>query len=318
MQNVITIDWLSFTIKDYSVYMIIEILGLDKNDFQYEKGKRGYKHSMIYDNIRICYDDNRPEVWCEMSGNGCRIYEHFGDNEWINLFNTLYSECANFTRIDVAYDDYNGVLPLEKIDKALNEGKYTTTVKNININKSLNGDGYTAYIGSRSSLALHRIYDKAAEQRVKDIIPHWIRWEIQLRDDKANEFVKHICKIPRKIENEYFGIIAKTIIFPHKWYDEFIGNVEKVSLYTRKQLNTNMSKIYEYLSIQCGRSIETYINAFGIDALKQLIKDLPTKKSKRYDNAVEANKEDMKNLWFDVNNINALIGAVDLAVLVGE
>lgn len=66
----------------------------------------------------------------------------------------------------------------------------------------LSSKGSTVQIGSPQSKVVIRIYDKAAERHC-EAGTHWIRVEIQLRDDRAIQFTK----IPLSIGESFSGVL---------------------------------------------------------------------------------------------------------------
>ena len=87
------------------------------------------------DHISIHYN-GRPDmpVWLEMSGQGCRVYETYGNNDWFGLcYFVLTNENAKMTRIDIAYDDFNGLLDLDLIEKDVSTGSWVARCKKISV-----------------------------------------------------------------------------------------------------------------------------------------------------------------------------------------
>lgn len=315
MQNTLSIDWLTYTVKEYSAKDVAEMLCIPMCKFEQGRGLFGYKKCYEYDDIKICYDTNRPEIMCYMTGNGCRIYENFGGGDWSSLFYLLGDIGANITRLDLAYDDYNGVLNLKQIDEDIKYQNFNAKVKTIRVNEDVigNSGAYTAYIGSRQSLCMHRIYNKAVEQGVTDRIPHWVRWELEIKQEKATEVIQ-LYNQGYTLNHIFMGVIKDTIQFNSKWYDEFINDAEKCILHAKKKPKTSVESIYNYLNKQCGRAIEVYINLFGIEGLQQLIKDLTTKKAKRYTDTENLYRKIRFDEMFENQDYftEMLMGAVDI------
>ena len=66
--------------------------------------------------------------------------------------------------------------------------------------------GETLYIGSKKSDAYVRIYNKGLEQKVD---MDWVRWEIQLRDERASAFLTW-CYIVKtmKIQSPLLSLVC--------------------------------------------------------------------------------------------------------------
>ena len=129
--NKILIDYFSFTIRDVEAEDIITMLGLDGVAFIDNYGSKGYHHRYYYDGVSILFG-GREEVWCEMSGQGCRVYETYGNNDWFGLaYQILVNDNAHMTRIDIAYDDFNGLLDLDKIRSDVYSGNWVSRCQDI-------------------------------------------------------------------------------------------------------------------------------------------------------------------------------------------
>jgi hypothetical protein len=87
-------------------------------------------------------------------------------------------------RIDVAIDDFDKKTPLVEVERAAREGNYAYTNSYQVIESAKRGaaPGRTIYFGSSKSDKRIRCYDKAIESEGKIDA---IRWEVQLRDEKA-------------------------------------------------------------------------------------------------------------------------------------
>ncbi len=205
VENIVIYDWLSFTSKKHSPEQIIDALGLSHVPWVESKGARGYKCKKYFSSINIHYDGRGDMgVWCEMSGQGCRTFEtlskHFlaGDG-WDSMFRWIHENGCKMTRLDVAYDDHTGILPIDRIvddtqcGMWISKSDYWETV--------LSAVGTSVFIGAPSSKVRIRIYDKAAERHVPD--KHWIRCELQLRDDRAQCF----SELTQPIGEAFAGVI---------------------------------------------------------------------------------------------------------------
>ena len=119
--NYIIYDYITFTSKIHNHLSIIDFLGLQDVEFESLKGFYGYKDRLYYDGISIHYNGRDDMGVCvEMSGKGCRTWEKYGSADYDALFSEIlenYSDDSekrnmNLTRLDVAYDDFTGVLDL--------------------------------------------------------------------------------------------------------------------------------------------------------------------------------------------------------------
>ena len=189
----------------------------------------------------------------EMTGQGCRLYEgNFQEAPWPELFQTIFAANGNFTRLDIAIDNVDGALTLDKIGNALQHhdsiirtqfGEWRRILKgSFEKGKQITGD--TIYLGSSKSHIQFRIYDKAQESGVAG---HWIRFELQLRDKRANEAARlyssgeSIGTLATGIINTYFAIINdddsnKSRCSLQSWWSEWLQSTEKIRLSTEQAI----------------------------------------------------------------------------------
>jgi DNA relaxase NicK len=142
-------------------------------------------------------------------------------------------------------------------------------------------EGTTVYFGRKVSDIMIRIYDKAAEQEKEG---HWIRTEIQLRDEMALAFAKKI--IANELSQAFLGTIKNYLRFvkPNKndlqnkdrwpmttYWQKFLKGAERITLYTKPGVEYNMGKLHDYVINQAGGAIRTYIKIMGVAELQRLI-----------------------------------------------
>ena len=278
-EDIIIYDWLSVSSKIMSVQSMLEFLGLQELPFQIISGFYGYRQRYYYDGISVHFDGHNEDmgILLEMSGQGCRVFETFGHGDWERLFAEFTSEGEgyNITRLDVAYDDHTGTLDLEKIAELTQKGLYLAKAKKWTVQNG--SDGITVYIGSMKSETLIRFYDKARERgfAAEDGV-HWVRCEIQLRHERASNFVKLNRTIGEKfggVLNNYLRFVDENPNDPHhkhrwntsEWWINFVKTVEKISIYSKKDIEYNLSRVERFIFRQCGNSIDTYIKCMGVD-----------------------------------------------------
>lgn len=238
----IIVDWLQFTLlRDDGLEIVFRILRLNPADFErLDKGGLGYKDQLINNNVRIYYNGNLGMgVNTSISGKGCRYMESQGINLWSLVFRLAQSAKINITRLDLALD--TEIKLIDKVRKNIDKKKYISKSRSISYICKSGKDSTrteTIYIGSRSSDLMIRIYDKAVEQGLEEI--DWERWEIVLKKEKIREAIpmlkKDISHTFKNILYTYFRPLRKiesnkSRSKVEKWYMNFLGQVEKVSLY---------------------------------------------------------------------------------------
>lgn len=248
-------DWASFTFKLNNPRDIAEIIGLDPSLFSESPfGFSGYRKSLKLGNISI-YFDGREDMGChvEMTGQGCRLYEgYFSETPWQELFQAVFAANAKFTRLDIAIDNVDGTLTLDKIWNAIELHDNSVRTQFGEWRKIMKGSfekgklitGNTIYLGSSKSHIQFRIYDKAQESGVAG---HWIRFELQLRDKRAHEAARlfasgeSIGTLATGIINTYFAIINdddsnKSRCSMQSWWSEWLQSTEKIRLSTEQAI----------------------------------------------------------------------------------
>lgn len=273
--NKIIYDWLSFTSKIHSPGDIIELLGMKSVKWTTIKGAHGYQDRLYYDNVSIHYNGRDDMgVWCELSGQGCRNFETFGHGSYEFIFKEIHynKKDMNITRLDIAYDDFDGVLDLDVLINDTKLQNYISTFKDWAINITSKGSSIT--FGSMKSDVFIRIYDKARERGFEDG-RHWVRCEIQLRRDRAVAF----AFLDGDIGTKYFGVLNNYLRFvtpdendsnKRRWatapyWQAFIDSVARISIYEKPGSEYNELNLENFVFKQAGNSIYTYIECFGED-----------------------------------------------------
>jgi len=90
------------------------------------------------------------------------------------------------SRLDIAIDT-DEAWDVEDFRKAIKSGEVDTRARKAGVYDGLNG--WTVYVGSRSSEKFLRIYDKAAETKTTD---PWTRIELECKGDFAQSIAKGI------------------------------------------------------------------------------------------------------------------------------
>ncbi|MCM1266808.1 MAG: replication initiation factor domain-containing protein [Bacteroidales bacterium] len=162
--------------------------------------------------------------------------------------------------------------------------------------------GHTIYFGSRQSEVMLRVYDKQLEQNRKapdgkKLPDPWVRWEIELKNDRANiaaDFLiqrKQLGEIIMEILNNYVRVIVpddsnRSRCSSHPLWEKFVGMVGKLRLYVEAAQKTIEDK-KRWLIRQCLPTIAGVIIADGGSF------DIITR---HFDDAVSRMSADMRHL----------------------
>ena len=312
--NKIIFDYFSFTIKNVEPEFIIDMLGMECCTFIDNPGSKGYHHRYYFDGISILFG-GRDEVWCEMSGQGCRSFESFGSGDWFYLaYQVATNSKAQMTRIDIAYDDFNGLLDLNAILDDVHSYSWVSVARNVTeyIERTLSGvSGTTVMFGNRGANIACRIYDKAKERNRDDEIDHWVRCELQIRHKHADNFLYYLladeCKqiygydldVTNRLDSLYFAVLNHFLRFidmaanddSNRWrkplsthWSRFIGSYRSgnLSLYSAPGVDYNLLKLRYVVENHMGGALYTYINIIGVDELLTVLEPKKFNLNKKY------------------------------------
>ena len=243
------IDWLSFSVKCYDEEPtntldenLLELLGYDFKEFEKCSGKNFYNQGATLGNYVSVYwndyTDKKNPVRRNSSKTMNVVYTGQGstdlalknDNDWAKIFSILTTyepknkpkveaeakPSVNITRIDIALDDYDGLVKFDDLEKKLQKGHYRSSKRSYNIVKTSDQFGQklgeTIYIGNARTASgsrgnvYARFYDKLAQYREKnqlvmsDVREHWEktgkevwqRYEISYSKNYTNSIVEAI------------------------------------------------------------------------------------------------------------------------------
>lgn len=320
-ENVILYDWVSFTSKHHSPDQLIAALGLSHVPWTETKGARGYRDRKYFNCISVHYNGREDMgVWVEMSGQGCRAFESLSQVGWDKLFQFIHANDLKMTRLDVAYDDHTGILDIEKIAEDTRRKRFISRSDKYFVeysgNTSTDEEGITVQIGSPQSKVLIRIYDKAIERGYSNQDMHWVRCEMQLRDDRALQFTK----IPKPIGEAYAGVLLNYLRFvvPNEedsnrsrwemtdyWY-ALVGDAEKISIYSAPGMEYNEERCKHYVVNQAGNAIDACIQMYGVDTFIEMIEKRETMPNPKYEALIKRHRMEVLALrvqtWFNTDD----------------
>lgn len=331
LDNVFLIDWLSITFHGCKVDEIQTMLGMTKYDWITASSfVNGYPMATSFSNIHIRWgsDDARfyhdsidkkgvfhsaeskarvdMGIQLDMSGQGCRAFEEYSEFSWFDLFERIFRFGGRFsvTRIDLAYDDHSGLLNIWRLRSDVENRNYISKSKKAMViwsdNQENDVQGCTLQIGSKSSPVLIRIYDKAAE-RGFGTERHWIRVELQLRDDRAHEALRLL------FQRESVGIVASGIIRNYccfvtptadtnrsrwpiaEYWQRVLEGMEKLRVWVAPGEPYNFSKSENHLIYQYGQFFQAYFAVHGeFSSLLDRSRSAHPQLKPKYENAVAA------------------------------
>lgn len=147
----------------------------------------------------------RPSLRFELTGLGCAMYEQRMDpcadhaQQWLALRAKLERVHGLLTRIDVAFDDFDGKRNLALVRCMYEVGEFDYTFagerkrpKYKEFRQSDGGDSF--YIGHSSSEKQLRVYEKGKKHGDPD--SKWTRWELQLRSSSRKRVALAVLEDP--------------------------------------------------------------------------------------------------------------------------
>lgn len=306
--NHFLIDWLSVTSKSYGVSNFIDLLGMSEISFMNSRGAHGYKNKLYYEGVNIHFNGSDDMgVWLELSGKGCRTFETLGHGDYSKIFDGIViDEDLKPTRLDIAFDDMDGILDISKLANDAHNQNFISKWEYWEV--LFSAKGTSIYHGHGSSDARLRFYDKDAEQGHQEG-RHWVRCELQMRDEIALNFIKAI-RAQESIGIVFLGVVANYLRYlkPNKtdsnksrwatatYWEKFIKSAAKISLYEKPGMEYSLYNLEKYVLKQAGNAIDTYIECLGLDSFLKKLQKRGTKPNPKYAMIKERAKNLSKNV----------------------
>lgn len=227
---------------------------------------------------------------------------------------------VNPTRLDVAIDDiaYNGddyLLDFDTVRRSVLDGELVTRFRHRTI--ITNGEiistvdrstpyqiyekgstkskfkGSTIYLGKRDNTHC-RFYDKMAEMQVhgKELdekITHWIRFELQAKNDNAMAIITQFVNLPANEFSPYLSNVLLDMVrfvdpngetlssnyyrCPVKsWWSKFLGTVNKSKLVHKKPKVNRYVRAVKHIENNCAATLYALGQVGGVTLIHGLIK----------------------------------------------
>lgn len=267
------LDYLSFTLSkdDYFKFNVMNALKYNIQDFTETTGRYFYNSALTLNNYvtiyyndltnadKIYYGNTANTVAVFFSGQGCSDLALKFNNNIYSVFQLLYSFNVKITRIDLAFDDFDGLLDFDVIEDKLNKGEYRSRKRSFSVHKGgteksdfidynvvktgnvkQNLLGRTIYLGNPRSTAKNviyaRFYDKYLQYKSKSqILPEkaeitgiWQRYELVFKRTKAHD-----------------------LFLNYLFNDEFKNNIDKL-------YKSTLRDMIEFLDVKKVRTSETH------------------------------------------------------------
>ena len=294
------VDWLAFSVsfEDEEQTLdpqLLKILGYDLAEFDEIPGRFFYNSGATYRNYVNIFWNDHEKPWHKNSsrtmtvvftGQGSTELAEKWDTDWVSIFRTLKEYGGvNFTRIDLALDDYDETVRFSDIEKKLNKGHYRSSRKSYNIVKTSDQNGkslgQTIYIGNARSQngsrgnVYARFYDKKAQYESKnelfptEVREHWARtgkevwqrYEISyskkyalkiidefLQGDKIDKIFKTSLRNLLEILTPKRGDTNKNRWYKTKWWEKFLEYDETID-FSLAERDVMLGDLLEWLRV---------------------------------------------------------------------
>jgi DNA relaxase NicK len=245
------IDYLSFTLIPeenqaslrYMKEILMDVFTVPQSDWEHAtSGWNGYLHRFnlgIYGLIAYGGEHQKGTIHVQLYGKGCAKVR-----DWNTVFTWGVSNNCKITRIDLAYDDYEG--ETVSIKKALlwaetglfNSNGRPPSMRMIDDFDS--GEGKTLYIGKRANGKMCRVYEKGREQGLP--FSPWCRVEVEFRSKG------------RALE---WDIVQDSDSYLSGAYEalKFLSIEQSRILTTQKEKTIAFDKAQEWCRVACGQFV---------------------------------------------------------------
>lgn len=197
---------------------------------------------------------NRNTIYFQISGTGCKHVFSKISSFSLHFWLAKVLQVSHLSRIDLAYDDFEGNFDCEYAIKAYRDNAFQGfkggPVPSMSPCPEYKGNelvGYIVKVGSRKSNTYWRIYDKAAEQGLKGKI--WYRSEVELKQFNVDALINPALA--------FAGLnpFAASMNLEN-------GNDLRISV---KRAALDMAGRIRWARQQCGRTLSDILETFGGD-----------------------------------------------------
>ena len=255
------LDWLEFTLpvgQSNPLEVAERLLSkLPPGAQPLEYGRMGYTHGWrLPAGGLLLYNPYRYEmgVHCSLPSGLLALLDKSPED----VIKLVLLQGGKFTRLDVAID--TDQVHISEIDAAVRYGNLVSRSQKRDYRGSYGGEGFTIYIGSRSSSRFIRIYDKAAEQKVEGV---WTRCEVEFKAKQAQRAADHIASgtDPRALivssldfrDSSADSNISRCPQLP--WWSAWVGSVKRVSFAVRKAVDEVVKRAEQWVRKQVGPTL---------------------------------------------------------------
>lgn len=287
-------DYLRITFPTHNLDVLFnKILRLRKEFFaEVNSHKYGYIGVYQLDYIQVAFSrkDDERGLMIELSGQGCRQFEAFlraQKRTWFDFFYDCLDHKCNFTRVDIAINDYKEYLSIPTLlNKIMLKQELISRFDVYRFNGSgriskKQQEGISIYLGSFKSDFYVTMYQKNYEQAKKlgiplEDVPIKNRYELRFKNQRARDVILAYLQ-SGSVSDLILGIMQDYLLFVdsrkgvsrknwkanRKWL-HFIGDVSKIRLVVEPN-----EKLYERTKNWFQRTVAANVKMLEeIDALE--------------------------------------------------
>lgn len=215
----------------------------------------------------------RQGVLVDLPGKACACL-----GERLIPFLAWCCERGRVRRVDFALDDRRGLLTYERLWAAVRSGACLSRAREVHGLEGAEASsgerrGWTLYVGSRSSQAVIRLYDKAAEQHIEGA---WVRCELEAKSDFADALARAVLAESVDVVLEQLNRRLRFAVptsdrnrgrWPvAPWWAEFVGSLERgAPLTCGEPQEATLARMREYVRRQAGPALAALMLADGGD-----------------------------------------------------
>ena len=247
--NTYKIDWVAatmpqkmttaFTLQTY----VSQALHIWQGAWGRVRGANGYKLALEHlETKAVVRSNGNDDMGTRIVLSGTALNELSKTQQLTDIVQRLCTLSGKITRLDLAIDvigDARADIPrlhdLYLAQQCSTKSKTPPTL----IRSGL--DGYTLYVGSRTSERFMRIYNKQAERRAngEHVDYQWVRIELELKGERAANCAKTIAASGNNIADVICAHIGDFISFDEAWWKEALtGKAIELQQSTRKLTDT--------------------------------------------------------------------------------
>lgn len=302
-------DPTSPSITRWTPQMIPEFLGLADTALKpVNRGLNGYKKRHTC-GLATILSEGSPEMGLHVILSGDALDDIPVDA--LTLIRRILATGGSVARIDIAIDDFEKKLNLNKMMADARAARCRTRMSEIGFYESINSasavqTGLTMYVGSRSSDIYFRYYDKRLESiksgiSAEDLPSHWVRGEIEVKGRAAKKLsallvsplsddsgvpldIEPLTMIAPALFRQYMTFCApssdpnRSRWKPAKYWTDFLETDLKISL-SNLAPKTDMDRRRKWFSRCCATTMVGLMETFGPDAVQDIYMDARTRLS---------------------------------------